>query len=111
MKHTPGPWRVAYIPEVDADEIIQTGARSYAMNGGYTGKDEYDREMGVYTIIDDEPETIAQPWDEADALLIAAAPELLEALKATRGWWIHSIHAPKCLAAIAKADGNDEVRP
>lgn len=40
-----------------------------------------------------------------DARLIAAAPDLLEALKVSRAQWIHSVNAEKCLAAIAKAEG------
>lgn len=31
--------------------------------------------------------------------------ELLAALKATRGQWIHSVNANQCLAAIANAEG------
>jgi len=40
---------------------------------------------------------------EANARLIAAAPDLLAALQVTRGQWIHSVNADECLAAIAKA--------
>ena len=42
---------------------------------------------------------------EPDACLIAAAPDLLEALQQSRGQWIHSVNAEACLAAIAKATG------
>lgn len=41
----------------------------------------------------------------ANAKLIAAAPDLLEALERSRGQWIHSVNAERCLAAIAKAKG------
>ena len=40
-----------------------------------------------------------------DARLMEAAPDLLVALKACRGQWIHSVNAVRCLAAIAKAEG------
>ena len=40
---------------------------------------------------------------EANAQLIAAAPDLLEALSKTRAQWINSVNADECLAALAKA--------
>jgi hypothetical protein len=42
----------------------------------------------------------------ANARLIAAAPELLEALQTSRAQWIHSVNAEQCLSAIAKATGD-----
>jgi hypothetical protein len=75
QQYTPGPWYVAMRPEYDVDYI--TADR---IVGGPTGHDEYDSELGVYAVIDDEPETLARPWKEADARLIAAAPDLLQAL-------------------------------
>jgi hypothetical protein len=42
---------------------------------------------------------------EADARLISAAPELYDALSCTRGQWIDSVNAEKCLNALAKAEG------
>ena len=54
MSHTPGPWSLeTYLPEHDAGETFIVGI----------GNDEI------------------QVCDEANALLIAAAPELLEALE------------------------------
>jgi antitoxin component HigA of HigAB toxin-antitoxin module len=73
---TDGNWRVGMKPEVD-------GEQDYPGHwvGGYTGRDEYDRDMGVYVLaaFDDgnmtayEPEAICTPWDESDARLIAEA--------------------------------------
>ena len=84
-KHTATPWFVGMMPEADVDEVVQTGARSFSMTGGYTGNEEYDRDMGVYAVVDGEPETIANPWKEADARLIALAcnhfEEMLDMLK------------------------------
>ena len=45
---------------------------------------------------------------EANAHLIAAAPDLLAALTISRGQWIHSVNKDQCLAAIAKAEGENE---
>jgi len=42
----------------------------------------------------------------ANARLIAAAPDLLAALQACRGQWIHSVNAEQCLAALRKATGD-----
>ena len=67
MSHTPGPWFVSMKPDWDED--------------GWIGVDVYDCDGGVFAVVDDEPETIARPFCEADARLIAAAPEMLEALE------------------------------
>ena len=67
MTHTPGPWFVSMKPDWDED--------------GGMGPAVYDCDGGVFAVVDDEPETIARPFCEADARLIAAAPELLEALE------------------------------
>ena len=67
MSHTPGPWYVSLTPDRDEE--------------GWVGPEVYDRDLGVFAVLDGEPETIAQPWSEADARLIAAAPEMLEALE------------------------------
>ena len=67
MSHTPGPWFVSMEPDQDED--------------GWMGVGVYDCDGGVYAVVDDEPETIARPFCEANARLIAAAPEMLEALE------------------------------
>ena len=68
MTRTPGPWFVSMKPDWDED--------------GGMGPAVYDCDGGVFAVVDDEPETIARPFYEADAHLIAAAPEMLEALEA-----------------------------
>ena len=67
MTHTPGPWFVSMKPDWDED--------------GGMGPAVYDCDGGVFAVVDDEPKTIARPFYEADARLIAAAPEMLEALQ------------------------------
>ena len=67
MTHTPGPWFVSMKPDWDED--------------GGMGPAVYDCDGGVFAVVDDEPETIARPFYEADAHLIAAAPEMLEVLE------------------------------
>ena len=46
--------------------------------------------------------------EEANATYIVRAvnahDELVAALEATRGQWIHSVHAEQCLSALAKAE-------
>jgi len=71
MTHTPGPWFVGFSPDMDGES-------------GEYGPDVYDSEVGVFAVIDGEPETVAQPYLEANARLIAAAPEMLEALERIR---------------------------
>ena len=68
MSHTPGPWRIE--GEFDADTGVSVVA-------------DLDGELGLIC----ELEQLCGDWDEseiADALLIAAAPELLEGLKETK---------------------------
>ena len=67
MTHTPGPWFVSMKPDWDEDGGMEPAV--------------YDCDGGVFAVVDDEPETIARPFYEADAHLIAAAPEMLEALE------------------------------
>jgi hypothetical protein len=99
-KHTPGPWK--------------TVARNYPIAD--TG--DYD---GCWEVLTGDPKKpIVQIWgdsdeDEANARLIAAAPDLLEALKNIVNLWDHhaSAHGDGTIfplhvaarAAIAKAEG------
>ena len=92
MKHTPGPWVV--------DPAVRQGFTVYAPKEGFiVGTQD---EEGRYGAIE----------SEANARLIAAAPELLEALKSVIAW----LDAPDesafsdselARAAIAKATGGE----
>ena len=92
-KHTPGPWRLS--PADDTVVIDATGSEVAAIDGDYN-----------------QPE--AWPLMEANARLIAAAPDMLAALEAIMGErWSpggRSEHVSDLArAAIAKARG--EGRP
>jgi hypothetical protein len=87
-KHTPGPWSV--------DDPHQIWAESAGEYVAITRVEDWD--------------TIPREQAEANARLIAAAPELLEALKAMLTNWEEapaygSDAAAKARAAIAKATG------
>lgn len=90
MKHTPGPWKVWTHPR-NENEVYVDGA-----NG-----------RSVCYVIHDDDERKEQ---KADAVLIAAAPDLLEALKAYQEANRVSNDSQAELyemaeAAIAKAEG------
>jgi transketolase len=104
-KHTKGPWEVV---RTDAGIIVRTesvkktraGASRYAAIGGFDRSD---------------PEQLAEAL--ANARLIAAAPELLEALEYLTGecdkemdldYNRHAAPLAKALAAIAKAKGEQQ---
>lgn len=86
-KHTPGPWEVS---EDDPCEIESADGRFVAM---VLPAPELNWDMNAER--------------EANARLIAAAPDLLAALRAARGY----VSQPKVLAAIlsaiAKATGGE----
>lgn len=93
MKHTPGPWEVGSTIESDTQAIIHDG----------------DSVLAILTTI---------PPNPANARLIAAAPDLLEALRKMADmveaevlgpeWvWAHEI-IEEARAAIAKATGEGE---
>lgn len=102
MKHTPGPWEVADLPHsivvrTESPNKTPYGASRYAAIGGFDRTD---------------PDQFAEAI--ANARLIAAAPDLLEALK----WLSACVKRPgphmdagaaleKASAAIAKATGGE----
>ena len=91
MSYTSGPWKVSVLDGRTVGPcrlLIESKSRA-----------EMPQLQAVATV------TLRAGETEANARLIAAAPELLAALKQCRGQWIHSINALDCLAAIAKAEG------
>lgn len=111
-KHTPGPWSA----ELMKIGTIKRGTSAYVLLDG----DEYN--IAMISSWKSQPDTAAEA--EANARLIAAAPELLEALEAllnadlyADGEGIHFIKnadtadgeraVQMARAAIAKATGGD----
>ncbi len=92
MKHTQGPWGI-YIPEHDVT----------------AWDEEAQQTVTVAIMADDE----LKETREANARLIAAAPDLLECLQnlVHRGLIVNdNDHYEECIEAIAKATGK-EVTP
>lgn len=90
-KHTPGPWNV--LPP-----------KSDIHHGGYVGVPDDDYAYGVNEVAYVTPQS-SSGTHEANARLIAAAPEMLEALEGVAkninpDDWFERVHA-----AIAKAKG------
>ena len=99
MNHTPGPWTVGCPAKTH-----------YIMTGGHTvvAALPHDRGNGSHYVIDNDSER------KANASLIAAAPELLEALELFANldrnvpsdrWWIETTWCEQARKAIAKAKG------
>jgi hypothetical protein len=93
-KHTPGPWKVNATPHSSNQDWV-------VLDSGTNGRNK--RVCAVYS-----------DNDEADARLIAAAPELLEALiglldevndMSGRCGWMGNGFRAKAHAALAKARG------
>ncbi len=100
--HTPGPWHVGYRQAGDED--------------GWADYQEYDRQCGVWaepapTDSEYEPYVVCQPDTEADAELIAAAPDLLAACRLALQWipdypQVKADVKAEIRAAISKAIGS-----
>lgn len=90
-KHTPGPWWIDHADDVDLPNHVGISSESHGLLAQVVWK------------MDNHKRT---PSCEANASLIAAAPELLEALQGfmegaeAMGW-----NTTKARAAIAKATG------
>lgn len=93
--HAPGPWKIRTKPRSSSVQVIIADAKEFCP--------EY--------LVTLEPKVASKDFKIANARLIAAAPELLEALQAyilaveeERELDDHDLHN-KCRAAIAKATG------
>lgn len=82
-KYTPGPWAV--------------GKWGRSQNAVFAAGNAIP-----VAIVRADGHASTKTWNSR---LISAAPDLLEALQASRAQWIHSVNAEKCLAAIFKATG------
>lgn len=80
-KHTPGPWHYDWTQKVNG--VIQ----SYAVGPARRPLDEIDH---IDTIVEVDNDTNNA---EANARLIAAAPELLEALEQSLDWTVDFIES------------------
>ena len=101
MKHTPGDWHIS--SENDGD--------------GYNiraGKDYIGHTVGYYPRPGSNERTLSTDEALANATLMAAAPELLAALKTCADWLSRSMNvddlemAADARAAIARAEGGGE---
>jgi len=97
-KYTPGPWALQYEPTSTAGVRVRFDIRSATRIAIASGQSQehLGEDVGVQ-----EVECIA------NARLIAAAPELLEALQETLGYFPAEFRSQleKARAAIAKATG------
>jgi hypothetical protein len=106
-EHTPGPW--SYVDTGDGAHEIFLAAEPHQARYESQRVIEYAHSIDP----EEEPEQFAEA--EANARLITAAPDLLAACEAARGWWTLDNHAlastmlDQLDAAIAKARG--EVPP
>lgn len=110
VKHTPGPWQV--MNDYDGATIVIANVDGETFSDGSS---TFSYDFVCDTFPDDGDGSRSREIAKADAHLIAAAPELLEALKAMRpcveGYidrcdFSRGIEARKLLnAVIAKAEG------
>ena len=95
MKHTELPWKLyqeKFRPEISDKVVVEiqdANGSAIIPWGAFDAANQPKKErMGNYRLI---------------VRACNCHYQLLEALQATRGQWIHSVNADKCLQAIAKA--------
>lgn len=94
-KHTPGPWGLAEVKN-DSGRIIHLVPID-------------SEKLSLLTVFDDGETYFGAVYLDSDARLIAAAPDLLEALEdLLKNTGIHGQWADKARAAIAKATGEQQ---
>ena len=86
--HTPGPWRVE---QFDWDDRSQDGDVNYFAT--VYGKTEKGHDFILADMCGTETGTYAKSQGEADAKLIAAAPDMYEALKACMEWIANTVES------------------
>ena len=94
-KHTPGPWRLVKV-ESDSGHIVHLCP---------VGS---DKPYSLLTTVEHNDVIFAAVYEDADARLIAAAPDLLESLQDLCDTLGECGMTEKARAAIAKATGVQE---
>ena len=94
-QHTPGPWAIAYMSQSDYTHL-------YITHDSQT-RSQIIADLHCPVSINSEGETYSNENKQANARLIAAAPELLEALEACERY-IHATMSDDNLAGIHEAD-------
>lgn len=93
MSHTPGPWRLELVEDRSIKHLCPVDAN----------------DLSLLTIVENDGKPFPAVYLDADAKLIAAAPDLLEILIEFASSPSIAVHHPKRLAkaraAIAKATG------
>ena len=123
MKHTPGPWTVEMFPSGSVYIHMRkaSGKNGPAIFGpdfsdqdGHVGAHTFLHNVSAFKALTGETEEQLHEERVANAYLIAAAPDLLEALKGLKeNGCFYDAHGPGCwcskaAAAIAKAEGRSE---
>ena len=88
-KHTPGPWHLAEVENGSIKHMVPVGPDGYSL----------------CTVVHDGDTPFGAIYMDADARLIAAAPELLEALQMLLEFPNTGPATSAARAAIAKATG------
>ena len=101
MKHTGGPWRV-----------VKLTKDSFYVEGGTFNFTPYGHQLCGIKANDCASGLLPREEHEANAHLIASAPDMLEALKALKEALYHKDAMPQevlddMLIAIAKAEGRE----
>lgn len=104
-KFTPGPWEIVYDPDPIGDANEPTAIQACHTFAPWASAENGQRLAIICTLYESD-----FPGHEANARLIAAAPDLYEAcsnvLVALNPEDVIAAHA-KCAAAIAKANGTE----
>jgi len=101
-EHTPAPWHTEPLQSDQGASIAICGPGDYGILA-VIGPKNADDEPDIHT-------AVREPFDEANARLIVASPDLLNALRLVtgelQGRWLDDLDCVKqALAAIAKAEG------